>query len=644
MIVSMEMKDIFEPLKRKWNSFWNSLSYDGHDKPSSQSSLGSKSSPTYIYETSESPSKKPKTNGYYWGEQKDGPYSSHPVPKSRAPTHTSSRALMTSNMSNSSINPSNRTQNNQHHRQARIIPVYQPRGRSDAFVEFDPAASSDHDRRLAGLNTTSTAIPRARFPSVLIGNGFAERDTLNNSTVDWVNDNRFADAGRISAFPLSKPSIGFGSTLRQSKPIPAPFSEYLKNVPTTALEKLKSTQQNAPLDLAFRKPYRHKPTNGFSTVRLEDSFSTHLRNKLHRTGTTSVFSDQKNGLTSKANRIPEEPKSLPDVVTIEDSDDEIRVLLQSPLRRTKTIDWDTEKKRRDARAQQTFGRRPTTSPSEDERSAEDFYRDVYRTQPAVSPERQNRILDDLSKRTKLIAVDDVDYIPLNGDATEAIDRAFASGRTDEVLTEAFRVKMTRKDFATLKGLNWLNDEIANFFLEMIMDRSTRRQDFPKVHAFNTFFYTQLMNRGYASLKRWTKKIDLFSFDLILVPVHLSSHWCLAVIDLKKKQMRYYDSLGHKNEQCFRLLRTYLEEEKKDKGSNHPHWSNISLDWEEWDFISVAEEEDIPQQKNMCDCGVFMLKFADFVSRGKNIDFNQEHMPYFRRRICYEILQNKLLGF
>ena len=39
-----------------------------------------------------------------------------------------------------------------------------------------------------------------------------------------------------------------------------------------------------------------------------------------------------------------------------------------------------------------------------------------------------------------------------------------------------------------------------------------------------------------------------------------------------------------------ICRTYLEEEKKDKGSNYPHWSNISLDWEEWDFISVAEEE------------------------------------------------------
>ena len=71
-------------------------------------------------------------------------------------------------------------------------------------------------------------------------------------------------------------------------------------------------------------------------------------------------------------------------------------------------------------------------------------------------------------------------------------------------------------------------QIANFFLELIMERSTLHRNLPKVHAFNTFFYTQLMNKGYASLSRWTKEIDLLSHDIILVPVHLSNHWCLAV--------------------------------------------------------------------------------------------------------------------
>ena len=31
--------------------------------------------------------------------------------------------------------------------------------------------------------------------------------------------------------------------------------------------------------------------------------------------------------------------------------------------------------------------------------------------------------------------------------------------------------ITRKDIDTLKGLNWLNDEIINFYLQMIVERS-----------------------------------------------------------------------------------------------------------------------------------------------------------------------------
>jgi sentrin-specific protease 1 len=41
--------------------------------------------------------------------------------------------------------------------------------------------------------------------------------------------------------------------------------------------------------------------------------------------------------------------------------------------------------------------------------------------------------------------------------------------------------------------------------------------------------------GYAALKRWTRKIDIFAHDLILIPVHLGMHWCLAVVNFKVKK-------------------------------------------------------------------------------------------------------------
>jgi Ulp1 family protease len=51
-------------------------------------------------------------------------------------------------------------------------------------------------------------------------------------------------------------------------------------------------------------------------------------------------------------------------------------------------------------------------------------------------------------------------------------------------------------------------------------------------------------------------------------------------------------------------------------------------------------KDIPTQENDRDCGVFMLKYADYVARGLDLDFTQSMMPYFRRQVSLSILQGE----
>lgn len=53
-------------------------------------------------------------------------------------------------------------------------------------------------------------------------------------------------------------------------------------------------------------------------------------------------------------------------------------------------------------------------------------------------------------------------------------------------------------------------------------------------------------------------------------------------------------------------------------------------------------QDIPQQMNGSDCGMFSCKFAEYLSRNASITFTQEHMPYFRRRMVYEIVTQRLM--
>lgn len=60
------------------------------------------------------------------------------------------------------------------------------------------------------------------------------------------------------------------------------------------------------------------------------------------------------------------------------------------------------------------------------------------------------------------------------------------------------------------------------------------------------------------------QVDIFSMDLVLYPIHLGSHWCLAVIDNNSHTLSYYDSLGGSGSNCLSVLREYLVAEHRDK--------------------------------------------------------------------------------
>lgn len=203
---------------------------------------------------------------------------------------------------------------------------------------------------------------------------------------------------------------------------------------------------------------------------------------------------------------------------------------------------------------------------------------------------------------------------------------------DEVLAEGFGLRITRKDIHTLAGLNWLNDEVINFYMNLLIARGTASNKYPKVHAMNTFFYPKLLSGGHSSLRRWTRKVDIFAQDLVVVPIHLDIHWCMSIIDFRDKSILYYDSMGGNNPKCLMALKQYLQDESQDKKKQPYDMSNWTL----------QSAKNIPQQMNGSDCGMFSCMFAEYVCANKKITFTQDDMPYFRNKMVYEILKGKLL--
>lgn len=226
--------------------------------------------------------------------------------------------------------------------------------------------------------------------------------------------------------------------------------------------------------------------------------------------------------------------------------------------------------------------------------------------------------------------------PLTDAMMNRINEALRITDPKKVLVKGFKLEVTPDDLSTLKNDQWLNDSIINFYFAMLAERSEQNKKLPTIYCFDTFFFKKL-EEGYGNVKRWTKNAEVFSKEILLVPVHRGNHWCLAVIDFRKKSIEYYDSLGDKNDKqqmfvCLNKLLNWLSEESIDK-------RQVKLDTQEW---RISYRTDIPQQRNGSDCGMFVCRFAEYVSRGAEINFTQKDMAYFRQRTMYEILEKRLL--
>ena len=220
------------------------------------------------------------------------------------------------------------------------------------------------------------------------------------------------------------------------------------------------------------------------------------------------------------------------------------------------------------------------------------------------------------------------------------------------------IDLTKADLRRVtQPSGWLNDNAINGYLWLLATRHSG----PKVWAFPTQFYAELSDpdRGYPKVRQWTKRRkvtfptgSLFDYDVVLVPIHVGrNHWSLGVLDFGSKTIEQYDSLNISDTGFFATMRQYLVDEFHDMDTNlkkaaQPKGFNI----DEW--TEIGDDTLCSKQTNGSDCGVFMLKHADFRCRGIDLarpvatagpGWLQAHVPVFRQRIAYELATAELLA-
>ena len=201
----------------------------------------------------------------------------------------------------------------------------------------------------------------------------------------------------------------------------------------------------------------------------------------------------------------------------------------------------------------------------------------------------------------------------------------------EIINKTGSVRIDGHDIRSTVGTRWLNDAVISAYIQLVADRS-KADNNPKVCALNTVFYSMFGSLGYDSVRQFTKKLDIFKYDLVMFPIHLGNHWALVVVDTFQLTATYYDSkIGPGTTDApAHIIVKFLEKEYKEKKGQEMGF-NFTVQW----------DKTAPQQTNGYDCGVYVCIFAEQLARDETLSVNPDDVPAFRKQMVWEIVNNRL---
>jgi len=246
----------------------------------------------------------------------------------------------------------------------------------------------------------------------------------------------------------------------------------------------------------------------------------------------------------------------------------------------------------------------------------------------------------------------------------------STGREDIILQypkgDQYAVTLVQSDLGRLSQKGFLNDSIVDFYLKYLMLEVFPPAVREKAFIFSSFFYSKYLKSGGQGMDRWTRGIDIFTKDFLVIPINKDLHWSLIIVQhpgknpeedspkvgekrklesggppakrirIKKKvttstpssaqatggdansnstnaakcksKILHFDSLRrtHQSKPIYKHIRKYLNEEwtRVRVRSKKQKPRQFKVSWIPGILVGV------PQQKNTYDCGMFLLHFAE----------------------------------
>ncbi|XP_017886629.1 uncharacterized protein LOC108628910 isoform X2 [Ceratina calcarata] len=108
------------------------------------------------------------------------------------------------------------------------------------------------------------------------------------------------------------------------------------------------------------------------------------------------------------------------------------------------------------------------------------------------------------------------------------------------------IAINTEDYLCLGEDQFLNDVIIDFYLKYLTLEVLSESDQQRTHVFSSYFYKRLTSphaqaaennvqllspaaKRHARVQKWTKNVNIFEKDFIIIPINEHAHWFLAII-------------------------------------------------------------------------------------------------------------------
>ena len=174
--------------------------------------------------------------------------------------------------------------------------------------------------------------------------------------------------------------------------------------------------------------------------------------------------------------------------------------------------------------------------------------------------------------------------------------------TNLVVDNNNKLQVTVHDILSLANYTYLNDVILNYILDN-HHTETSRSD---IYLLDSLFFSSLTHHPELA-SNWTKNINLFAYNKILVPICQCQHWTLIVISPRDNTIQLYNSLlprhhpsGEHNKLLCRIQKFLHSEYHRIYKNTLPFPFQQSI------------RQGLPQQTSSADCGLFAIHFASCI--------------------------------